>query len=418
MVSVGRESNEDYGLGRPPENLPTLSATMRQRQVDTTGVKLVFLDFNKKRDRRRFLDMPKEVYASDPNYIAPLRGTMLKFLDPGDNPAFETLTVRPCIAVKDHKPVGRLSVHIDHAYNACHNTRAGFFGFFECIDDQQVAHAMLQAGVDWLLSQKVDELFGPMNFNSNHQIGLLVENFDRPPFIEETYNPPYYENLLTSFGFGKAKDLLVWWMDITDGLESKKRARVARIADRIRKREGVSVRHLNMAKVEEEIEHVYRIYVEAWQKNWGFVPVSRKEFDWVMDDLRRIVIPEMVLFVEVDGKPVGFSATLPNINEAMPKNGRLFPFGWWKLLTRLKKTKHMRLYTLGVVSQYRKRGLESLMFVETIVRARKKGCSGGEIGWTLEDNHMVNRAIESLEGTVDRTYRIFGLKLEGHAGLR
>jgi GNAT superfamily N-acetyltransferase len=338
---------------------------------------------------------------------------MMRFLDPKQNPAFENLEVQAFIALKNGKIAGRITAHYDRAYARYHETETGFFGFFESANDRKVAHALFTAATDWCRERKCVELFGPMNFTMSHQVGLLVENFDRPPFIEETYNPRYYLELYSSFGLGKAKDWLVWWIDIGAGMETENRRRIARIAERIKKREGLTLRQIDLTKPEEEIKKLYTLYMACWQKNWSFVPVSEKEFVWLAQDLKQIAIPEMVVFIEVDGKTVGFSATLPNVNEKLPKDGKLFPFGWTKLVFGggLKKTKAARLYTLGVLPEYRKRGLESIMISETVTRGQKVGFMGGEIGMTLEDNTLINRAIESMDGRLDRTYRIFGLRL-------
>lgn len=409
---AGEDDNEAYRFGHPPEDLPYIEPAVPTRITDTAGITIETLDFANKRDRVRFLDMADSIYVGDPNYIAPLRLHMMKFLDPAKNPAFKALEVRPLIAVHNGKDVGRLSVQIDSSYNAYHDTKAGFFGFFECINDRKVAHALLGHATEWLKSEGIAEVFGPTNFTLNHQAGLLVENFDRPPFVEETYNPRYYEELLSSFGFGKAKDLLVWWIDISGGMQTKNRKRILRISERIKKREGITIRHIDMSRLDEEFEHIYELYMGAWQKNWGFAPLPREEFMWLLADLKDVAIPELVLFVMVGDRTVGFCATLPNVNERLPKNGRLFPLAWTKLLFGgIKKTKEGRLYTLGMLPEYRKRGLEAMMFAETLIRGQKVGWKAGEIGWTLDDNDLINRAIESMDGTLDRRYRVLGLRL-------
>lgn len=409
---AGQDENEAYRFGRPPEDLPYLDPPVPTRMSDGSGVKIEVLDFASKADRARFLDMPDAVYVGEPNYIAPLRMHMMKFLDPAKNPAYGSLEVRPMIAVQNGRDVGRLTVQIDKNYNAYHETKAGFFGFFESINDRKVAHGLFQDAVDWLKARGIEEVFGPTNFTLNHQAGMLVENFDRPPFVEETYNPRYYEELLTSFGFGKAKDLYVWWIEVSSGMQSKNRQRISRIAERVKKREGITIRHIDMSRLDEEFEHIFELYLSAWQKNWGFAPLPKEEFLWLLADLKDVAIPELVLFVMVGDRTVGFCATLPNVNERLPKDGRLFPFAWTKLLFGgIKKCKHGRLYTLGMLPEYRKRGLEAMMFHETLERARGLGVTAGEIGWTLEDNDLINRAIESMDGTLDRKYRVFGLQL-------
>jgi GNAT superfamily N-acetyltransferase len=410
--AAGEDDNEAYRFGRPPDALPYSEPAAPTRVTDTAGVEIQTLDFNKKQDRLRFMDMAQAIYEGDSNYIAPLRIHTMKFLDPAKNPAYEGIEVHPLIAVQGGRDVGRLTVQIDRAYNAYHDTKAAFFGFFECVNDRKVAHALLAAGVRWLEARGIEEVFGPANFTLNHQAGLLVENFDRPAFVEETYNPRYYEELLKSFGFGKAKDLLVWWIDIAEGMETKNRTRVARIAERIKKREGITIRHIDMSNLQREFETIYELYMAAWQKNWGFAPLTKKEIMWLMADLKDVAVPELVLFVEVEGRTVGFCASLPNVNEKLPKNGRLLPLAWTKLLFGgLRKARYGRLYTLGMLPEYRKRGLESMLFAETVMRGKAAGWAGGEIGWTLEDNDLINRAIESMDGTLDRRYRILGLRL-------
>lgn len=409
---AGEDDNDAYRFGRPPENLPYLEPPVPTRITDGSAVTIEILDLSKKSDRNRFMDMPDSVYVGDPNYIAPLRMAQAKFIDPTRNPTYKSLEVLPMIAVQGGRDVGRLTVQVDANYNEYHGSKSAFFGFFECINDRRVAHTMLAHGLDWLKARGIEEVFGPTHYTLNHQAGLLVDNFDRPPFVEETYNPRYYEELLTSFGFGKAKDLYVWWIEVASGMESKNRKRIVRISDRIKKREGITIRHIDMKNLDAEFETIYELYIAAWQKNWGFAPLPKEEFLWLITDLKDVAIPELVLFVMVGDRVVGFCATLPNVNDRLPKDGRLFPFAWTKLLFGgIKKTKHARLYTLGMMPEYRKRGLEAMMFSETLLRAQKIGITAGEIGWTLEDNDLINRAIESMDGSLDRKYRVFGLQL-------
>jgi ribosomal protein S18 acetylase RimI-like enzyme len=288
-----------------------------------------------------------------------------------------------------------------------------WFGFFESVDDPRVAHALLDAAVAWAGKRGAAEIIGPVSFTTNHQAGLLVENFDRPPFVEMTYNPPSYERLLTSYGFGKAKDLLAWWIDVRPGTDDPRMRRFLEVSEKAKARSGLRLRGIDMSRFGREIALLFRIYNESWQRNWGFVPVAEPEFRMIARDLKPIVAPELVLIAEDrTGKPAAFSVALPNVNEVMPRNGRLFPFGWWRLLTGRKRIRHARLFTLGVMPGFRRRGIESLLCIETALRARKLGLEGGEIGWTLEDNVLINRAIESFGGRVDRRYRLFGMKLQ------
>lgn len=398
-------------FGAAPENLPRLSDAPSTRITDTSSVDIKVVDLADKRQRARFMEVPAGIYEGDPNYIAPLRLQLNQLLDPHHNPAFDYLEIIAFQAFKNGRLAGRMTAQVDHNMEKHSGKLAGHFGFFECVDDLEVAHAMLDHATRWLADKGAVDVLGPANYTLSHNSGLLVENFSRPPFVEQLYNPPYYERLFTTFGFRKAKDFLVWFIDVKEGMNTDKRKRVARIANKIAKRENVSFRHLSMKNIEEDVRIIHRIFTDAWEKNWGFAPVPSREFEAIAKEIKPIAIPELLLFVQVNGRDVGFSLALPNVNEKMPKDGKLFPFGWTGLLS-LKKTRHARLYLLGVLPEYRRRGLESIMFKETLERARTMGIEGGEIGWTLEDNHLINRAIESMEGTLDRTYRILGMTLD------
>jgi GNAT superfamily N-acetyltransferase len=411
MKSPEASEQVEHPFGAPPKDLPTYRPGPPTRTADVAGVKLERIDLAKRSDRTRFLDVAAPLYAADKHYIEPLRMERMHFLDPKKNVAIQQLEIHPLIAVVGGRDVGRITAHVDRAYDRYHGTKSGWFGFFECINDRKVAHALLDAGCRWLVERGCTDVVGPMNFNTNGQAGLLVENFDRPPCIEMTYNPRYYAELIESFGFGKAKDLYAWWIDVRAGLENPKLQRMAKLAERARKKENVVFRTIDLRHFNAEMERVFSLYNAAWQKNWGFVPLTRAEFYEIGKQLRPIVREELLFMVEVAGKPVGFSVTLPDVNEIMPRDGRLFPLGWWKLLTGMKRIKHARLFTLGMIPEYRKRGLETMMMLETALRARDIGIEGGEIGWTLEDNWLINRAIEAMDAKLDRIYRLYGLGL-------
>jgi hypothetical protein len=405
-------ADEDYRFGAPPKDLPKLEPAPASRSQKRGAVRIETIDLRDKSARKRFLDVADSIQASDPNFISPLRMERMKFLDIAHNKALASIELRAMIAVKNGRDVGRITAHVDRAYDEHHGVKAGWFGFFESIDDTPVAHALLSDAVAWVKQKGAEEIIGPNNFTTNHQCGLLVENFDRPPFVEMTYNPAYYEGLITSFGFGKAKDLLAWWIDVRKGTDDPKMKRYYDISQKAQKRYGLTIRNAQLSNFEAEVATLFRLYNECWQKNWGFVPVSEDEFATIAKDFKQIIIDSLVLLVEdKQGKPVAFSVTVPNVNEVMPKNGRLFPFAWWKLLTGIKKVKHARLILLGVTPQHRKHGVEAMLCIETALRAKNIGMHGGEISWTLEDNVLVNRAAETFGGTLDRRYRMFGLDL-------
>jgi len=405
--SLKRDAEDPFG--RPPLGLPVWQPRDLDQPADV-GIEVI--DLARVGDRRRFLDVADAVLAEDPNFISPLRLERMKFLDTARNPALAALEIQALIATRGGKLVGRITAHIDRAYDAYHGVKVGWFGFFDAIDDRAVAHALLDRAVRWVKARGATQIIGPCNFTTNHQVGLLVENFARPATVEMTYNASYYEQLVTSYGFAKAKDLLAYWIDVSAGLKDEKMRRFHAVSEKVKARSGLSIRGARLADFEQEVALLFRLYNDSWQKNWGFVPVEQAEFRQIARDLKQIVVGDLVLIVEDRaGVPVAFSVALPNVNEVMPKNGRLFPFGWWRLLTGMKKVKTARLFVLGVTPGYRKRGVEAMLCIETALRANRLGYSSGEIGWTLEDNLLVNRAAEAFGGRLDRRYRLFGLEL-------
>lgn len=399
-------------LGQAPTDLPHRFPAPPTRSMDRGDVRVERIDLARKRDRARFLDVAELVQRGDPDFIAPLRMERMRFLDPTRNPAFRQLEVLPLVATRGGRLVGRVTAHVDRAYDAFHGVRAGWFGFFESVDDRQVAHALLDEAVAWIAGRGATQLIGPCNFTTNQQLGLLVENFDRPPMVEMTYNPRWYEELLTSYGFAKAKDLLAWWIVSEKGLDDPRMRRYFDISEKARQRYGLTLRDLNVRDFEAEVARAFELYNATWERNWGFVPVSRPEFEAIAKDLRSVLDPRLVLFVEDRaGRPIGFALCLPDLNAIMPRDGRLFPFGWWKLLTGRRRIRWARLLALGVVPEYRRKGVEGLLAIHVALRAKERGIRGGEISWTLEDNHLINRTIESFGGQLDRRYRLLGMDL-------
>ncbi len=359
-------------------------------------------------DRTAFIRMPFPLYRGDPNWVPPLEMERRDFLDPRKNPFFDFGEVELFLARRGGEVVGRIAAVKDPHYNDFHGTRYGFFGLFECVNDAGVARALFDAASQWLRARGFDTVLGPMNFSTNHECGLLVEGFDRPPAVMTTYNPPYYGALIEANGFTKAKDL--WSFELSASAEPPEK--VVRIAEKIRQRDGVTVRSVELKKFDAEVALIKEIYNAAWEKNWGFVPMTEREFDHLARDLKQVVRPELLLIAEVKGEPVAFSMTLPDANEAIKvANGRLttygLPIGLVKLLLASRKIRRLRLITLGIKEGFRRRGLDAILYLDTLRTAHRLGYEGGEISWTLEDNHLVNRAIESMGGKRSKTHRVY-----------
>lgn len=359
-------------------------------------------------DRDAFVRFPYSLYAGDSNWVPPLEMERRDFLDPTKNAWFEFGRVELFLARRAGEVVGRVAAVDDPHYNQFHSTRFGFFGMFECIDDGSVAKALFDAAAGWVRAQGYERMLGPMNFSTNYECGVLVDGFDAPPVVMMTYNPRYYASLYEACGLSKAKDLWAWELSSSVPPPEK----VVRIAEKIRKRENVTVRPVNMKEFETEVRRIKDIYNAAWEKNWGFVPMTEREFDHMARELKALVVPELVMIAEVKGEPVAFSMTIPDANVALKAaGGRLtrygLPIGLAKLVLASRKIRRLRLVTLGIKEGFRKRGLDAILYLDTIKTARRLGYTGGEISWTLEDNDLVNRAIESMGGRRYKTYRIY-----------
>ena len=359
-------------------------------------------------DREAFIRFPYALYRHDPHWVPPLEMERKDFLDPKKNPFFEYGEVELFLARRGQEVVGRIAAIRNPRHQEIHGTKEGFFGLFECVNDAGVARLLLDAAGAWLKQRGLDSMLGPANFSSNQDWGLLIEGHESPPAVMMPYNPPYYAALIEACGLVKAKDLFAYELSASAEPPEK----VVRIAEKMRQREGITVRAVNLKDFANEVDRIREIYNSAWEKNWGFVPFTDKEFDHLAKDMKTIVRPELVLIAEVKGEPVAFSMTLPDANHALKAaNGRLttfgLPIGLVKLALASRSIRRLRLITLGIKEGYRRRGLDAILYLDTLRTAHRLGYSGGEISWTLEDNHLVNRAIESMGGKRSKAYRIY-----------
>lgn len=362
-------------------------------------------------DQRNFLIFPEALYSNTPHWVCPLRIERRDFFDPKKNPFFSNAEVQLFLAKRDGMVVGRVSAHVYHPHNRTHNEKTGFFGFFECENDYEIAKALWDAARDWLKSRGMERMRGPCNFTTNHEIGFLADGFDRPPVIMMTYTMPYYLEFAARYGMAKAMDVFAYHGYSATGFDP----RAERLIDRIKTRANATVRTIDMSRFAEEVAHVKRIYNAAWAPNWGFVPMDDDELNHMAKDLRQIIDPRIVLFVEVEGQPVGFSLALPDINQALIRlRGRLFPFGLFKLLW-LMKVKRVctlaRIMVMGVLPEYQKRGVDTIMNFETYKRATEAGYTEGEMSWVLETNEQMIAVAENLGYTRYKTYRLYEIPL-------
>jgi GNAT superfamily N-acetyltransferase len=353
---------------------------------------------------KQFVELPYRLYRDYPHWVPPLRIAVKELLDRAKHPFYADAEAEFFIAQKDGQVVGRVAAILDKAHNRFHEEKAGFFGFFECINDPAVADALLQRARRWVFDRGAKFLRGPVNPSTNYECGILVEGFDSDPMVMMTYNPDYYPALLERVGLRKSKDLWAW-LSNANFIDMKK---IDRVADKVIRSKGVTVRPIDMKNFDADVEKVWDIYNSAWERNWGFIPMSKEEFKLQGKEMKQILKPELVLIGEVEGRAVGFALALPDINQALkPAQGKLLPTGLIKILYYQRLVKSVRVLALGVVEEYRASGLAAGFYATLVRNARKLGYGDCEMSWILEDNVLMNRSLEVMGAKRYKTYRIY-----------
>ena len=366
-----------------------------------------------KREIKAFIRFPFDLYRSEPLWVAPLNSERRKMLDRSSNPFFEHAEAEYLTAWRDGRMVGRMSAHVDNNLNEFQDNRWGLFGFFECEEDQEAADALLKAGAEWLKERGRDRMIGPMSFTTNDECGILVDGFDKPPSILTDWTMPYYPKLLEASGFVKAMDTFMWSLRV-DQRESVHPA-IWQMADEVKTKYGITVRPMRTNDLEREVERFLEVYDEAWEKNWGFVPLNHAEARHYAKALKPILDDNWAFIAEHDesGEVVGASLTLPDFNQVLVKlNGRLLPFGWIKALWLTRKIDRVRVFALGVKRDWQHTGIAAKMYALHFDSAERTPQSWGETGWILESNVPMNRAMQGMGGEITRRYRIYELLLE------
>jgi GNAT superfamily N-acetyltransferase len=360
-----------------------------------------------KRDQKEFVALPFRLYRDDPNWVPPLRRDVNELIDPDKHPFHEHATVELFLARKGDEVVGRIAAVHNDLHLHVHGDKTGFFGLFESIEDAEVSGKLFDAVATWLKSRGLETMRGPASFSLNEEAGLLVDGFDGPPVVMMTYNPRWYEQLIEGYGFRKSKDLLAYIL--RDPVPD---ARLVRMADKLRERYNVKVRTLDKKRFWDEVALVRRVYNEAWQDNWGHIPMTESELTYMAKQLKPVVEPGLVAFAEVNGELAGFGLALPDVNVALKKmNGSLLPFGWAKALWYTRKITTVRVVILGVLEKYRRSGVGELIELELMINAQKLGVRNAEFSWVLEDNAKMRIPIEKFGATVYRTYRMYDMPL-------
>jgi len=361
------------------------------------------------KDLNSFIKLPWKIYKNDPHWVPPLLIDVKKLLNKKKNPFFLHSEADLFLAEKDGEIVGRIAAILNNNHNKYHNEKTAFFGFFESINDQEISNKLFETAKNWAKQKGMDTMRGPTNFTINDTCALLLEGFDSSPVIMMPYNPKYYIDLLEQAGFQNAKTLLAYHFTADMPIPE----RFIKFADRVLQDKELKIRNINLKKLDDEIKLVRDIFNNAWEGNWGFVPLTEEETEFLAEDMKAGIDPDIVFMAEVNGEPAGFSLTLPDYNVIFKKiNGRLFPFGLFKLLMGKNKIKRVRVIILGVTKKYqKKRGLAPALYYETYLRGKNKGYQEGEFSWILEDNVLMNRAMEGLGAKVYKKYAFFESKL-------
>jgi GNAT superfamily N-acetyltransferase len=359
------------------------------------------------RDTVRFVKTWFPIYKNDPHWVPPLIYERKRFFDPRKNPYFKVAQVQCFIASRAGRDVGTIAAVVDEAYQA-EEAGTGFFGFFEFIDDIEVAQALLDAARTWLADREMKRAIGPFNFNSNHEFGLLVDGFDSDPYIANPHNSSYYPAIYEALGLRPVMDWYAYHVDSRmPGVK-----RMKRVGERLLSRHPeITIRSLDLSRFDEEVLLLREIYRDAWEQNWGHVRVSDEEFVFIAEGLRQVVDPELCLVAEVGGRVAAISVTLPDMNQVVKKmNGRIFPFGWRHLLMRKRIINRVRVFMLGVAKEFQSLPLGAALYARSFDVGSSKGLGQGEASLILENNVRMRGALEKMGATIYKTYRNYEIE--------
>ncbi len=364
------------------------------------------------RDLNAFIKLPFRLHRGTP-WVPPLIMERREFLNRDKNPFFEHAEAAYFLAERDGEVVGRITAQIDDRWTQFQGGNDGMFGFFETEDDPDVARALIETAAEWARARGRERMLGPMDFTTNDECGLLVEGHGLEPLILEPWHPPYYQRLLEALGMTKVMDLWMWRLAMGELKQGDQfHDFIHKAAEEAAEEHGVVVRKMRKRDLEAEVTRFMDVYNEAWGQNWGFVPITEAEVRFQAKNLKPILDENWAMIAERDGEVVGAALSLPDINQVLAKmNGRLLPFGWWHFLTGRRKIDRIRVFALGVKPAYQHLGVAAALYVRHIEMAARVRQKWGEMGWILEVNEPMNRAMEGMGGTVSKRYRLYELPL-------
>lgn len=359
-----------------------------------------------RREKKQFFQLPWDLYRGDPNWIPPLRSNQWAMLGYSHHPFYDAAEAQTFLALQDGKPCGRISAILNHAHLKRHDDQRGFFGFFESIDDQEVATALFDAARAWLAERNIPKIRGPMNPSINYEIGLLTDGFDTPPTFMMTYNPPYYARLLETYGFASCQELFAYEgrKEMLAGLDQK----LAFVVNEATRRFGVKVRNIDTRHYEREVRMFLEIYNESFASHWGSVPLSESELKHLSKEMKALIVPVMTAVAEVDGKAVGAVFGLLDYNPRIKLiDGRLFPFGFIRLLWNKKAIKRVRLLSTNVMPAYQRWGLALVLLAHLLPPSLEHGIEETEFSWVAASNHLSRASLERGGAIKFKTYHVY-----------
>ncbi|MGB7686107.1 MAG: hypothetical protein WBL45_10040, partial [Solirubrobacterales bacterium] len=358
-----------------------------------------------RREHKRFIEVPFDLYRDHPLWVPPLKLERRLFLSRRMNAFFSHGEAEYFLALRKGRVVGRMSAHVNHAFNEHHGRSWGWFGFLEFEQDPEILAALLDAAAAWLRERGQERMVGPASFAMNDECGVLIEGFDLHPMILQPWNPPFYQQLIEQNGMTKAMDLLMWNLEVGD--RSKVLPVIFELAEKVQSEHGIRVRPMRRRQLRKDMNAFAEVYNAAWSENWDFVPYSEKDLDAYAQELQLVFDKHWFMLAEREdtGEVVGMAITVPDINQVLARmKGRLLPLGWWHFLNKARTVDRVRVGFLGVKPEYQHTGVAAKMFVEHFNAAMERPQTGGEMGWILETNEPMNRAMEGMGGRVVKRY--------------